>query len=55
MRHASLRFTVFHFCAAGNPVAFSSYKGKVVLVTNVACACGYTSGNYKELAQLHDK
>lgn len=43
------------YCAAGNAVSFSSFKGKVVLVTNVACFCGYTDSNYKELAALLDK
>jgi hypothetical protein len=30
----------------GNAVDFSSFKGKVCLVTNVACYCGLTSGGY---------
>ena len=32
---------------AGKDVTFDQYKGKVVLVTNVACYCGLTNGNYK--------
>jgi glutathione peroxidase-family protein len=28
-------------------VSFDKYKGKVVLVTNVACYCGLTNSNYK--------
>lgn len=32
---------------AGKDVSFDQYKGKVVLVTNVACYCGLTNGNYK--------
>eukprot|EP01025_Chloroclados_australasicus_P060672 TRINITY_DN7801_c2_g1_i4.p2 TRINITY_DN7801_c2_g1~~TRINITY_DN7801_c2_g1_i4.p2 ORF type:complete len:189 (+),score=20.66 TRINITY_DN7801_c2_g1_i4:1008-1574(+) len=41
--------------AKGNVVNFSEFQGKVVLITNVACQCGYTRGNYKELSQLHEK
>ncbi len=32
---------------AGEDLSFDQYKGKVVLVTNVACQCGLTSSNYK--------
>jgi len=28
---------------------------QVTLVTNVACACGLTSGNYKEMVELQTK
>ncbi len=31
------------------------YKGKVLLITNVASQCGYTEANYKGLQQLYDK
>eukprot|EP00878_Enallax_costatus_P003376 GHUV01003585.1.p1 GENE.GHUV01003585.1~~GHUV01003585.1.p1 ORF type:complete len:193 (+),score=40.64 GHUV01003585.1:133-711(+) len=51
--------STFHTFSAktldGKDVSFDQYKGKVVLVTNVACYCGLTNGNYKELVQLHDK
>jgi hypothetical protein len=33
-------------CAAGNAVDFGSFKGKVLLITNVACYCGLTSSGY---------
>lgn len=39
----------------GNDVVFDRYKGRVLLITNVACKCGLTNSNYKELVQLHDK
>ncbi|KAF8059987.1 GPX7 [Scenedesmus sp. PABB004] len=40
---------------SGAEVSFDQYKGKVVLVTNVACQCGLTSSNYKELVALHQQ
>eukprot|EP01024_Parvocaulis_polyphysoides_P028774 TRINITY_DN25980_c0_g1_i1.p1 TRINITY_DN25980_c0_g1~~TRINITY_DN25980_c0_g1_i1.p1 ORF type:complete len:194 (-),score=15.07 TRINITY_DN25980_c0_g1_i1:165-746(-) len=39
----------------GDVVKFDDFKGKVLLITNVACKCGYTRGNYQELSKLHDK
>ncbi|MFM7115868.1 MAG: glutathione peroxidase [Planctomycetota bacterium] len=38
----------------GAEVDLNSYKGKVVLVVNVASKCGLT-GQYKQLQELHDK
>ncbi|KAI8464956.1 MAG: glutathione peroxidase [Monoraphidium minutum] len=39
----------------GEAYPFDKFKGKVVVITNVACACGLTNSNYKELVALHDK
>jgi len=38
----------------GEEVDFSQYKGKKVLLVNVASKCGYTS-QYAELQELHEK
>ena len=37
----------------GKPVDLSTYKGKVVLIVNVASRCGYT-GQYAGLQKLYD-
>ncbi|KAK1284105.1 putative phospholipid hydroperoxide glutathione peroxidase [Acorus calamus] len=39
----------------GNDVDLSKYKGKVLLIVNVASQCGLTNSNYPELTQLYDK
>lgn len=41
--------------ARGNDVDLSTYKGKVLLIVNVASQCGLTNSNYPELTQLYDK
>ena len=38
----------------GKEVLFSSFKGKVLLIVNVASACGYTP-QYKRLQELHER
>lgn len=40
---------------SGNDVSLSDYKGKVVLVVNVASKCGLTHANYKEMNVLYEK
>ena len=37
----------------GNIINFSKYKGKKVLIVNVASKCGYTN-QYKDLQELHE-
>jgi glutathione peroxidase len=42
--------------SSGKSVSLSSYAGKkAYLIVNVASACGYTAGNYKELVELQGK
>ncbi|XP_038688001.1 probable glutathione peroxidase 8 [Tripterygium wilfordii] len=41
--------------AAGNDVNLSTYRGKVLLIVNVASKCGMTNSNYAELNQLYEK
>eukprot|EP00262_Sarcandra_glabra_P005800 TRINITY_DN1764_c0_g1_i1.p1 TRINITY_DN1764_c0_g1~~TRINITY_DN1764_c0_g1_i1.p1 ORF type:complete len:171 (+),score=32.67 TRINITY_DN1764_c0_g1_i1:150-662(+) len=41
--------------ARGNDVDLSTYKGKVLLIVNVASKCGLTNSNYTELSQLYEK
>eukprot|EP00256_Glycine_max_P065057 XP_025979652.1 uncharacterized protein LOC100819033 isoform X1 [Glycine max] len=41
--------------AKGDVVDLSFYKGKVLLIVNVASQCGLTNSNYTELNQLYDK
>lgn len=37
----------------GKDVSLSVYKGKVLLIVNVASRCGLTTSNYSELAELY--
>jgi glutathione peroxidase len=38
----------------GNPVNFADFRGKVVVVVNVASQCGYTESHYRGLVQLFE-
>ncbi|KAL9242825.1 hypothetical protein vseg_016787 [Gypsophila vaccaria] len=40
--------------ARGNEVDLSTYKGKVLLIVNVASQCGLTNSNYPELTKLYE-
>ncbi len=40
---------------SGKKVDLADYKGKVVLVVNVASECGLTDRNYKELQEVYAK
>ncbi|XP_047326512.1 probable glutathione peroxidase 4 [Impatiens glandulifera] len=39
----------------GKDVDLSVYKGKVVLIVNVASKCGLTDSNYKQLTDIYSK
>ncbi|KAK4370684.1 hypothetical protein RND71_010159 [Anisodus tanguticus] len=39
----------------GSEVPLSNYRGKVLLIVNVASKCGLTDSNYKELNVLYEK
>ncbi|KAK9067642.1 hypothetical protein SSX86_011753 [Deinandra increscens subsp. villosa] len=39
----------------GNDVELSIYKGKVLLIVNVASKCGLTNANYTQLTELYRK
>ncbi|KAJ3687416.1 hypothetical protein LUZ61_016580 [Rhynchospora tenuis] len=41
--------------ARGKEVDLSIYKGKVLLVVNVASKCGFTDVNYTQLTELYNK
>ncbi|CAL8157226.1 unnamed protein product [Prunus armeniaca] len=50
--------TIYDFTvkdAKGNDVDLSVYKGKVLLIINVASKCGLTNSNYTELNQLYQQ
>jgi glutathione peroxidase len=39
----------------GNDVSLNAYRGKVLLIVNVASQCGLTQTNYKELTNLYNQ
>ncbi|XP_028792674.1 probable phospholipid hydroperoxide glutathione peroxidase [Neltuma alba] len=39
----------------GKDVSLSKFKGKVLLIVNVASKCGLTSSNYSELSHIYEK
>jgi glutathione peroxidase-family protein len=39
----------------GNNVSLNAYRGKVLLIVNVASQCGLTQTNYKELTDLYNQ
>ncbi|WOL08622.1 phospholipid hydroperoxide glutathione peroxidase 1, chloroplastic [Canna indica] len=39
----------------GKDVSLSKFKGKVLLIVNVASQCGLTTSNYSELSHLYEK
>ncbi|RDX88367.1 putative phospholipid hydroperoxide glutathione peroxidase, partial [Mucuna pruriens] len=41
--------------ARGNDINLGDYKGKVLLIVNVASQCGLTNSNYTELSKLYEK
>ncbi|RCN33855.1 putative phospholipid hydroperoxide glutathione peroxidase [Ancylostoma caninum] len=51
--HSIYQFTVKD--ADGKDVSLEKYKGKVVVVVNVASQCGLTNSNYTQLKELLDK
>ncbi|XP_071917778.1 probable phospholipid hydroperoxide glutathione peroxidase [Coffea arabica] len=38
-----------------NDVSLSKFKGKILLIVNVASKCGLTTSNYKELSHIYEK
>ncbi|KAI3460862.1 hypothetical protein Pfo_017525 [Paulownia fortunei] len=39
----------------GNDVNLNTYKGKVLLLVNVASKCGFTNSNYTQLTELYSQ
>ncbi|XP_047036726.1 juvenile hormone epoxide hydrolase-like [Helicoverpa zea] len=50
--------TVYEFTvkdSKGQDVKLDKYKGKVLIIVNVASQCGYTNVHYEQLNQLHER
>lgn len=50
--------TVYEFTVKdpkGQDIKLEKYKGKVLIIVNVASQCGYTDNHYKQLNELYDK
>uniref|UniRef100_A0A671PCD2 Glutathione peroxidase n=1 Tax=Sinocyclocheilus anshuiensis TaxID=1608454 RepID=A0A671PCD2_9TELE len=50
--------SIYEFTATdidGNEVSLEKYRGKVVIITNVASKCGKTPVNYSQFAEMHAK
>lgn len=55
---ASDENTIYKFTAKnsdGNDVSLEKYRGKVVVIVNVASECGLTQKNYVQLKELLEK
>lgn len=55
--YAQIKQIMFHDtqinALSGEPIDLNSFKGKKILIVNVASECGYTP-QYKDLQQLHE-
>uniref|UniRef100_A0A7N0V3V2 Glutathione peroxidase n=1 Tax=Kalanchoe fedtschenkoi TaxID=63787 RepID=A0A7N0V3V2_KALFE len=58
MAQESSQSSIYDFVvkdAQGNDVSLSDYRGKVLLIVNVASHCAFTNSNYKELEMLYER